>query len=46
MNSLDAITENFKTFSRTIDSFTEFNINAAKTWNSLYSAQQQQFLKQ
>ena len=46
VKSLDAITENFKTFNRTIDSFTEFNINAAKTWNSLYSAQQQQFLKQ
>jgi hypothetical protein len=46
VKSLDAITENFKTFNRTIDSFTEFNINAAKRWNSLYSAQQQQFLKQ
>ena len=46
VKSLDAITENFKTFNRTIDSFTEFNINTAKTWNSLYSAQQQQFLKQ
>jgi hypothetical protein len=49
VKSLDAITENFKTFNRTIDSFTEFNINIAKTWNSLYSVQQQQqqqFLKQ
>ena len=46
VKSLDAITENFKTFNRTIDSFTEFNINTAKTWNSIYSAQQQQFLKQ
>jgi hypothetical protein len=46
VKSLDAITENFKTFNRTIDSFTEFNINTAKTWNSLYSAQQQQFQKQ
>jgi hypothetical protein len=45
VKSLDAITENFKTFNRTIDSFTEFNINTAKTWNSIYSAQQQ-FLKQ
>ena len=42
LKSLDAITENFKTFNRTIDSFTEFNINIAKTWNSLYNAQQQQ----
>src|SRR5712692_10880618 len=40
VKSLEAITENFKTFNRTIDSFTEFNINIAKTWNSLYSAQQ------
>ena len=46
VKSLEAITENFKTFNRTIDSFTEFNINIAKTWNSLYSVQQQQFLKQ
>jgi len=42
VKSLEAITENFKTFNRTIDSFTEFNINIAKTWNSLYNAQQQQ----
>ena len=42
VKSLDAITENFKTFNRTIDSFTEFNINITKTWNSLYNAQQQQ----
>jgi hypothetical protein len=46
VKSLEAITENFKTFNRTIDSFTEFNINIAKTTNSLYSVQQQQFLKQ
>ncbi|MFZ0893721.1 MAG: hypothetical protein WAZ77_04390 [Candidatus Nitrosopolaris sp.] len=46
VRSLEAITENFKTFNRAIDSFTEFNINIAKTWNSLYSVQQQQFLKQ
>jgi len=45
VKSLEAITENSKTFNRTIDSFTEFNINIAKTWNSLYSVQQQQFLK-
>src|SRR6266852_2949596 len=44
VKSLEAITENSKTFNRTIDSFTEFNINIAKTWNSLYSVQQQ-FLK-
>ena len=42
VKSLEAITENFKTFNRTIDSITEFNINIAKTWNSLYNAQQQQ----
>jgi hypothetical protein len=47
VKSLEAITENFKTFNRTIDSFTEFNINIAKkTTNSLYIVQQQQFLKQ
>lgn len=33
VNSLDAITENFETFNRTIDSLKEFKINAAKTWN-------------
>jgi hypothetical protein len=33
VNSLDAITENFETFNGSIDSLTEFKINAAKTWN-------------
>src|SRR5712691_10548820 len=44
VKSLDAITENFKTFNRTVDSVTEFTTTAAKAWNSYLNAQQQQFL--
>ena len=46
IKSLDAITENSRIFNQTIDSVTEFSSSAAKMWNSFYSAQQQQFLKQ
>ena len=46
IESLNALTENSRIFAQTIDSVTEFSSNAAKMWNSFYSAQQQQFLKQ
>ena len=46
LNALDAARENVKIFSRTVDAITEFNTNAVKAWTSLYSAQQQQFIKQ
>jgi len=46
INSLDAVTENSRIINQTIDSVTEFSSNAARMWNSFYSAQQQQFLKQ
>jgi len=46
IKSLDALTENSRIFNQTIDSVTEFSSSAAKMWNSFYSAQQQQFLKQ
>ena len=46
IKSLDAVTEYSRIFNQTIDSVTEFSSNAAKMWNSFYSAQQQQFLKQ
>jgi len=43
VNAINAATENFRTFNRTIDSVTEFNTNAAKAWNSFVTSQQQQF---
>jgi hypothetical protein len=43
VNAINAATENFRIFNRTIDSVTEFNTNAAKAWNSFVTAQQQQF---
>ena len=46
LNAVDAARENVKIYSRTVDAITEFNTNAVKAWTSLYSAQQQQFLKQ
>ena len=46
IKSLDAVTEYSRIFNQTIDSVTEFSSNGAKMWNSFYSAQQQQFLKQ
>jgi sugar-specific transcriptional regulator TrmB len=46
INALDAARENVKIYSRTVDAITEFNTNVVKAWTSLYSAQQQHFLKQ
>jgi hypothetical protein len=46
INALDAARENVKIYSRTVDAITEFNTNVVKAWTSLYSAQQQQFIKQ
>ncbi|MFZ0514898.1 MAG: hypothetical protein WAM14_25070 [Candidatus Nitrosopolaris sp.] len=46
LKSLDALTETLKVFNQTIDTFTEFTSNAAKTWSSFYSTQGQRFLKQ
>jgi hypothetical protein len=44
VNAINAATENFRTFTRTIDSVTEFNTSAANAWNSFLTAQQQQLL--
>jgi sugar-specific transcriptional regulator TrmB len=46
INALDAARENVKIYSRTVDAITEFNTNVVKAWTSLYSAQQQHFIKQ
>jgi hypothetical protein len=46
INALDAARENVKIYSRTVDAITEFNTNVVKAWSALYSAQQQQFIKQ
>ncbi|MGH9879423.1 MAG: hypothetical protein ACRD5H_17470 [Nitrososphaerales archaeon] len=46
INALDGARENVKIYSRTVDAITEFNTNIVKAWTSLYSAQQQQLLKQ
>ena len=46
INGLDAARENVKIYNRTADAMTEFNTNLVKAWTSLYSAQQQQLLKQ
>jgi|SRR5919108_3967407 hypothetical protein len=45
INALDAARENLKIYNRTIDAVTEFNTNAAKAWNSFFTAQQQQFFR-
>jgi hypothetical protein len=45
INALDAARENLKIYNKTIDAVTEFNTNAAKAWNSLFTTQQQQFFK-
>jgi hypothetical protein len=42
INSLDTIRENLKVCNRTIDTFTEFNNNAMRAWNSIFSTTQQQ----
>jgi hypothetical protein len=44
VNAINAAAENFRTFNRTIDSVTEFNSSATKAWESIVTAQQQQFL--
>jgi hypothetical protein len=45
INALDAARENLKIYNRTIDAVTEFNTNAAKAWNSFFTAQQQQLFR-
>lgn len=45
ISALDAARENLKIYNRTIDGVTEFNTNAAKAWNSFFTAQQQQFFR-
>jgi hypothetical protein len=45
ISALDAARENLKIYNRTIDAVTEFNTNAAKAWNSFFTAQQQQFFR-
>ena len=42
INSLDTIRENLKVCNRTIDTFAEFNNNAMRAWNSIFSTVQQQ----
>jgi hypothetical protein len=42
INSFDTIRENLKVCNRTIDTFTEFNNNAMRAWNSIFSTTQQQ----
>ena len=44
ISALQAASENYRTYNRTIDSVTEFTSTAAKAWNSFISAQQQPFL--
>ncbi|MGA9149957.1 MAG: hypothetical protein WBZ36_05215 [Candidatus Nitrosopolaris sp.] len=39
VNAINAAAENFRTFSRTIDSVAEFNTGSAKAWNSFLTAQ-------
>ncbi len=45
VNGLDAARENIKIYNRTVDAITDFNNNLLKTWNSYWSAQQQQFYR-
>lgn len=45
VNGLDAARENVKIYNRTVDAITDFNNNLLKTWNSYWSAQQQQFYR-
>jgi hypothetical protein len=43
INALNALRENVKNFSRTVESTAEFNSNIARAWATSYSAVQQQF---
>jgi hypothetical protein len=43
INALNALRENVKNFSRTVEATTEFNSNIARAWATSYSAVQQQF---
>jgi hypothetical protein len=43
INALNALRENVKNFSRTVEASTEFNSNIARAWATSYSAVQQQF---
>lgn len=45
ISALQAASENYRTYNRTIDSVTEFTTTAAKAWNSFVSTQQQPFLR-
>ncbi len=42
INSLDTIRENLKVCNRTIETVAEFNDNATRAWNSIFSTAQQQ----
>ena len=43
INALNALRENVKNFSRTVEASTEFNSNIARAWATSYSAVHQQF---
>jgi len=43
INALNALRENVKNFSRTVEATAEFNSNIARAWATSYSAVQQQF---
>ena len=43
INVLNALRENVKNYSRTVEATAEFNSNLAKAWTSSYSSVQQQF---
>jgi hypothetical protein len=43
INALNALRENVKNFSRTVEASAEFNSNIARAWATSYSAVQQQF---
>jgi len=44
ISALQAASENYRTYNRTLDSVTEFTTTATKAWNSFISTQQQPFL--
>ncbi len=43
INALNALRENVRNYSRTVEAAAEYNSNLAKAWTSSYSAFQQQF---
>ena len=45
INVLNALRENVKNYSRTVEATAEFNSNLAKAWASSYSSVQHQFIK-